>query len=211
MVTTIFIVVTVIVSILSFGQNEFLPQSLSHPEWFHHLKFNAYMIVHKKQHYRLLTSGFIHGSSWHLIFNMLTLYFFGYFVEDCFNTVFGAKGEFVYALMYLLAIAVSSIPDLIKYKDHPEFSAIGASGAVSAVIFAAILFNPKLGICFFFIPIPIPGYIFGPLYLIYCQYMAKKNIDNIGHSAHFWGAVFGFVFPILLCPSLINYFLSYFS
>lgn len=210
MVTTIFIVVTVIVSILSFGQNEFLPQGISRPEWFHKLKFNAYMIVHEKQHYRLLTSGFIHGSSWHLIFNMMTLYFFGYFVEDCFNAVFGAKGEFFYALMYLLAIAVSSISDLIKYKDNPEFNAIGASGAVSAIIFAAILFEPTMGIYLFFIPIPIPGYIFGPLYLIYCQYMAKKNIDNIGHSAHFWGAVFGFFFPILLQPSLIYYLLSYF-
>lgn len=210
MVTTIFIVVTVIVSILSFGQNEFLPQGISRPEWFHKLKFNAYMIVHEKQHYRLLTSGFIHGSSWHLIFNMMTLYFFGYFVEDCFNAVFGAKGEFFYALMYLLAIAVSSISDLIKYKDNPEFNAIGASGAVSAIIFAAILFEPTMGIYLFFIPIPVPGYIFGPLYLIYCQYMAKKNIDNIGHSAHFWGAVFGFFFPILLQPSLIYYLLSYF-
>ena len=210
MVTTIFIVVTVIVSILSFGQNEFLPQGISRPEWFHKLKFNAYMIVHEKQHYRLLTSGFIHGSSWHLIFNMLTLYFFGYFVEDCFNAVFGAKGEFFYALMYLLAIVVSSLSDLIKYKDNPEFNAIGASGAVSAIIFAAILFEPTMGIYLFFIPIPIPGYIFGPLYLIYCQYMAKKNIDNIGHSAHFWGAVFGFFFPILLQPSLIYYLLSYF-
>lgn len=210
MVTTIIIIVTVIVSVLSFGQNEFLPQSLSHPEWFDKLKFNAYMIVHGKQHYRLLTSGFIHGSSWHLIFNMLTLYFFGYYVEDSFNIIFGAKGEFVYALMYLLAIVVSSLSDLIKHKDDPWFNAIGASGAVSAVIFAAILLDPKLGICFFFIPIPIPGYIFGPLYLIYCQYMAKKNIDNIGHSAHFWGAVFGFVFPILLCPTLFKLFLSYF-
>ncbi|MBO7505799.1 MAG: rhomboid family intramembrane serine protease [Paludibacteraceae bacterium] len=210
MVTTIIIIVTVIVSVLSFGQNEFLPQSLSHPEWFDKLKFNAYLIVHKKEHQRLLSSGFVHGSSWHLIFNMLTLYFFGYFVEDCFIEIFGAKGEFVYALMYLLAIVVSSLSDLIKHKDDPWFNAIGASGAVSAVIFAAILLDPKLGICFFFIPIPIPGYIFGPLYLIYCQYMAKKNIDNIGHSAHFWGAVFGFVFPILLCPTLFKLFLSYF-
>jgi membrane associated rhomboid family serine protease len=211
MVTTIIIIITTIISILSFGQLEMLPQSLCHPQWFDKLKFNAYLIKHKGEHYRMFTSGLIHGSTWHLLFNMLTLYFFGYFVEECFVAIFGeTKGELAYALMYVMAIGVSSVADYVKHKNDPYFNAIGASGAVSAVIFAAILLNPHLGICFFFIPIPIPGYIFGPLYLIYCQYMAKKNIDNIGHSAHFWGAVFGFIFPIFLSPKLLGYFISYF-
>ena len=119
-------------------------------------------------------------------------------------------GRVLYICFYISAIAISSISDLIRYKENYAYNAIGASGAVSAVLFACILMDPKVGIAFLFVPIPIPGYIFGPLYLLYCYYMAKKNVDNIGHSAHFWGAVYGILFPLMLKPQLINLFFNAF-
>lgn len=211
MITTLLIAITTLISIVSFQENNILPYSLTRPEWFDKLKFNAYMVWNKHDYYRLVSSGFIHGGWWHLIFNMMTLYFFGYFVENCFITIFDVHlGRFLYALMYILAIAVSSVSDLLKYRNMHYYNAIGASGAVCAVLFSAILFNPKMGIAFFFIPIPIPGYIFGPLFLLFCHYMAKRNADNIGHSAHFWGAIFGVIFPILLYPKIIIHFFNQF-
>ncbi|MCQ2976081.1 MAG: rhomboid family intramembrane serine protease [Bacteroidales bacterium] len=212
MITSLLLAFTTLISIVSFRENNnILPYSLQRPECFDKMKFNAYLVWYKRDYYRLISSGFIHGDWWHLIFNMMTLYFFGYNVENYFITIFDVNlGRFLYALMYFLAIAISSLSDLFKYRNMHYYNAIGASGAVCAVLFAAILFNPKMGIAFFFIPIPIPGFIFGPLFLLFCHYMAKKNADNIGHSAHFWGAIFGFLFPILLYPKIIFHFLNQF-
>lgn len=106
------------------------------------------------------------------------------------------------------ALAVSSIGDLVKYRDNWNYNALGASGAVSAILFASILFAPKMGIYIYLIPIPVPGYIFAPLYLLYCWYMAKRNMDNIGHTAHFWGAVYGLLFPIVCKPGILAFCLS---
>lgn len=211
MVTTFIIVITAIVSIAAFQEQNPLPYSMARPEWFDKLKFNAYMVWHRHDFFRLLTSGFVHGGWWHLAFNMLTLYFFGYLVEDTFIKIYGKViGEVLFAVFYLLAIVIASLSDLFKYREQPYYNAIGASGAVSAIIFASILIMPKIGIAFFFIPIPIPGFVFGPLYLLYCHYMAKRGADNIGHSAHFWGAVFGFVFPIIIYPPLFQNFINQF-
>ena len=142
---------------------------------------------------------------------MLTLYFFGTNTELWFQEAWGKTiGAVLYVLMYVSAIAVSSLADLKKYRNEPRYNALGASGAVSAVLFASVLFDPMMGIYIYLIPIPIPGFVFAPLYLLYCWWMAKRNKDNIGHSAHFWGAVYGFVFPIICMPSLVNHFLSHF-
>ena len=193
------IVITSLVSILCFTGT--LP--------FDRLKFSAYDIWHRRKWYRMLSYGLIHGGWGHLLFNMLTLYFFGEVVEKYFGAAFGEPvGVILYVVLYVSAIAVSTIGDLVKYRDDPYYSAVGASGAVSAILFASILFEPKMGIYIYFIPIPIPGYIFAPLYLLYCWWAARKNADNIGHSAHFWGAVYGLVFPLLLRPDLIVHFLS---
>ena len=157
----------------------------------------------------MLSYGLVHGGWGHLLFNMLTLYFFGDVVEKYFQAAFGpGTGIILYLLLYVSAIAVSTIGDLVKYKDEPHYSAVGASGAVSAILFASILFEPKMGIYMYFIPIPIPGYIFAPLYLLYCWWAAKRNMDNIGHSAHFWGAVYGLVFPLICNPQIFHHFLS---
>ena len=197
-VTLILILITVAVSLYCFFK-----------EGIHTLKFNAYDVWHNKQWYRMFTYGFVHGGWGHLFFNMLTLFFFGDVVEKYFKAAFGdALGIILYLVLYTSAIIVSTIGDLIKYKDDPGYNAVGASGAVSAILFAAILFEPRMGIYIFMIPIPVPGFIFAPLYLLYCWYMAKRNIDNIGHSAHFWGALYGLLFPLVCRPSIFLYFIN---
>ncbi len=201
------IIGTVVISLAAFERGSIMPESLQRPEWTDKFKFNAYLVWQKHQYYRMLSYGLVHADYWHLLFNMLTLYFFGDFVESCFRMVFGMpKGTLVYVLMYISAIAVSTSIDLVRHKDNPGYNAVGASGAISAVIFAAIFFNPTMRISLMFIPIPTPGWLFGVLYLAYCFYMDKRGMDNIGHSAHFVGAVYGFLFPLIIKPSLIDVF-----
>ena len=202
MITVIIIAITCIVSILCFygtlNGNKLI--------------FNAYQVWHRKEWYRMLTSGMIHSGWGHLFFNMLTLFFFGRIVEQYFTAAFGGvPGAVLYVMLYVSALAISSLGDLVKYRDNWNYNALGASGAVSAVLFASILFAPKMGIYIYLIPIPVPGYIFAPLYLLYCWYMAKRNMDNIGHTAHFWGAVYGILFPIICKPDVLSFCLSQFS
>ena len=201
MITVVIIAITAIVSIIAFSKREMLNAML----------FNAYLVWNYRKIHRLFSHGLIHGSWGHLFFNMLTLYFFGTNTEQWFQAAWGNMwGAVLFVLMYVSAIAVSSLADLRKYRYEPKYNALGASGAVSAVLFASVFFDPMMGIYIYLIPIPIPGFIFAPLYLLYCQWMARRGGDNIGHTAHFWGAVYGFVFPLIFRPSLINHFLSYF-
>lgn len=202
MLTVIIIAITCIVSILCFNG------TLNGNK----LIFNAYQVWHRKEWYRMLTSGMIHSGWGHLFFNMLTLYFFGRVVEQYFSAAFGGVlGTVLYVVLYVSALAISSLGDLVKYRNNWNYNALGASGAVSAVLFASILFAPKMGIYIYLIPIPVPGYIFAPLYLLYCWYMAKRNMDNIGHTAHFWGAAYGILFPIICKPDVLSFCLSQFS
>ena len=202
MITVIIIAITCIVSILCFNG------TLNGNK----LIFNAYQVWHRKEWYRMLTSGIIHSGWGHLFFNMLTLYFFGRVVEQYFSAAFGGvPGAVLYVVLYVSALAISSLGDLVKYRDNWNYNALGASGAVSAVLFASILFAPKMGIYIYLIPIPVPGYIFAPLYLLYCWYMAKRNMDNIGHTAHFWGAVYVMLFPIICKPDVLSFCLSQFN
>ena len=202
MITVIIIAITCIVSILCFNG------TLNGNK----LIFNAYQVWHRKEWYRMLTSGIIHSGWGHLFFNMLTLYFFGRVVEQYFSAAFGGVlGAVLYVMLYVSALAISSLGDLVKYRNNWNYNALGASGAVSAVLFASILFAPKMGIYIYLIPIPVPGYIFAPLYLLYCWYMAKRNMDNIGHTAHFWGAVYGILFPIICKPDVLSFCLSQFN
>ena len=195
MVTVIIIAITCLVSILC------LTGTLNG----NRLLFNAYSVWHRKEWHRMLSHGLVHGGWGHLLFNMLTLYFFGSVVEQYFALAFGKTiGIVLYVVLYVSAIAVSSIWDLVKYRDDWNYNAVGASGAVSAILFASILFEPKMGIYIFLIPIPVPGYIFAPLYLLYCWYI---NMDNIGHTAHFWGAVYGLLFPLVCRPDFFQHFL----
>lgn len=187
--TIVIIIITCVVSIL-FNEGMLKQRSLL---------FNAYHVYYGHQWYRLFTHGFIHAGYVHLLFNMVTLYYFGPVVETCLAYYFGyTTGIGLFVFLYLSAIAVSCVGDLVKNHDNPYYNALGASGAVSAVLFSAIFFAPTLGISIMFIPISIPAFLFGPLYLWYCWYMAKQQRDNIGHLAHFSGAVYGLLFSLAL-------------
>ncbi len=189
------IIITAVFSIVAF----------SRPELVYRYNFSPYQVIHRKQWYRIFTHALLHGSWEHLIINMIVLFSFGSALWKYFYIYMGDNMLWLFLGVYISGILVSSIPSLIKEKNNYNYSAIGASGAVSAVTFACIFFDP-LNKIYFFGVLPIPGILFGVLYLGYSYYMGKKNVDNIGHDAHFWGAVYGFIFPILLKPSLFSSF-----
>ena len=199
--TVIIIIITALISITAFSNDKL----------FSKLQFNPYQVYHRKEWYRLLSHGFLHANWTHLIVNMLVLFMFGTAAENWFRQLeyegFIKMYKLIYVVFYLVAIVISSLVSLFKYKDNVWYNSVGASGAVSAVLFFNIFFNPweKL---YVYALIPVPGIILGAGYLIYSQYMSKKNIDNINHDAHFVGAVFGFLFPLILNYRLINHFLS---
>ncbi len=198
MITYLIIATVCLVTISAFSKREV----------YFKLMFNPYQVKHSNQWYRFISHAFVHADWSHLLFNMLTLFFFGVFVEAAFAHYFGEKATFLYVSEFILASIISSVPSFLKHKDNYSYNAVGASGAVSAILFTSILFNPLNKIYIFFIPIGIPAFIFGIFYLAYSAYMSKKNIDNIGHDAHFWGAVFGFVFPLALKPTLFVDFVN---
>jgi len=200
--TIYLIILTIATSIYAFTNQEI----------FNKLKFTPYIIHgNKSQWYRFFSYGFIHADWMHLFINMFVLYSFGKLDEQYFNLYFSIKAHYFFILMYVGAIFSSVIPSFEKHKNNISYSAVGASGAVSAVVFSCILFNPTMKLYLFFIPIGIPSVIFGILYLAYSAYMSRKNVDNIGHDAHFYGAVFGLAFTIILKPKLVNLFLDQIS
>ena len=143
---------------------------------------------------------------------MITLYFFGPYAEQYFLQHFGnPAGKFVYLGLYIVAIVVSAIPSYVKHNSNIYYRSLGASGAVSAILFAAILIDPLTSLIIIPIPIPIPAWLFGPLYLLYSAYMSRKGGDNIGHDAHFMGAVFGLAATVILIPSTFARFLEQLS
>jgi len=150
----------------------------------------------------------VHAGWAHLLINMFVLYSFGAFVEDALQMYFGGRGLLYYTMLYVGGILFSTLWDFGKFKNDPYYNAVGASGAVSAVVFASILLNPGSSIFLFPIPFPLPSWVFGIVYLIYSAYMGKKGIDNIGHSAHFWGAVYGIVLTIVLVPGVVSNFFA---
>lgn len=167
---------------------------------------NPYAVAKQGQYYRLITSGFLHADLSHLLFNMLSLYFFGGAAEQIFATLFPGIGGVVLAVFYLVAIVVSDIPTLIKYKNDSRYNSLGASGGVSAILFATIMLYPLMSIYFFFIPIPIPGFIFAILYLGYSYYASRQGSSGINHDAHLYGALFGLLFIIVTYPPAIGEF-----
>lgn len=182
--------------------------AFNNPDLFYKCKHWPYQEARNGEYYRWLTSGFLHGDYMHLLFNMITLYFFGGAVEEWFEVLFPELGRVLYLFFYLIAIVAASLATFYKFRDTPSFASIGASGAVSAILFAGILIMPTMGIYIMFIPIPIPGFIYGIFYLWYSSREAQRGGDGIDHTAHFYGAVFGFLFPLVLKPVLIISFLA---
>ncbi len=160
-------------------------------------------IDRRRQYDRLLTHGFIHADWMHLIFNMVTLYSFGQVMERYFSARIGPAG---YLLFYLSAVVIAILPTYMQHRHDPQYRSLGASGAVSAVLFASILLDPWMGIYLFLIPIPVPAFIFGGLYIGYSMWMDKRGGDNINHSAHLWGALYGVMFTLLQQPEMAGQF-----
>jgi membrane associated rhomboid family serine protease len=195
--TIILIAITVAVSYAAFKSPKLMDQ----------LQFNASKIYHRHEYHRLVTHAFIHANWEHLLVNMIVLFSFGQAIEAYFKYNFGNNAILDYVLLYFGGILVSNIYALIKHRNNYFYNSVGASGAVSAVLFAAIFFDPWQPILFFMI-LPIPGIIFAGLYLVYSYQMSMKQKDNVAHDAHFLGALFGFIFPILLNPQLFETFLD---
>jgi membrane associated rhomboid family serine protease len=196
--TIIIIGITAIISVLAFQQTQL----------FEKLKFNAWDIHHRKEWHRFLSYGLIHADWMHLLINMFVLYSFGRIVEEIFIQYFDLRGYIYFILLYAGGIAFSTLVDFAKYKNDVHYNAVGASGAVSAVVFSSIILFPSGKIFLFMIPVGIPAPIFGILYLIYSAYMARRGGTNIGHSAHFWGAIFGIVYTVALKPAFILNFIE---
>lgn len=193
--TTILVVITVIISFLALNNDQLMGK----------LIFNPYQIKHRGQWYRFITSGFIHADWWHLIINMLVLFSFGKAVEFYYDAAFGEKGRFYFILLYFGALLISVTSSYAGNKNNPGYNALGASGAVSAVTFAAIMFNPMAKIYIWGI-IGFPGIILGIIYIGYSYYMGRRGGDQINHDAHLWGAVYGALFTVLLKPAILGHF-----
>jgi membrane associated rhomboid family serine protease len=202
--TLIIVIVTSVISILAFYSENLMSR----------LIFNPYQVVHRKEWWRLLSHGFLHADWVHLIVNMLVLYSFGRNVESWINQLrvedYIKSPILTYSLLYFGGIIISTVPTLIKQRNNYMYNSVGASGAVSAVVFTSIFFSPMDKI-YFFGAIPIPGIIFAVIYLIYSSYMSRRGKDNINHDAHFAGAVFGFIFPVFIDFDMISHFVNAFK
>lgn len=199
-ITYIIIGLTTVVSFYAFQR----PAVLSS------LMMNPYYTDRRQQYYRFVTSGFIHKDHMHLLWNMFSLYFFGTAIERQFQFQFGQAGAFYFIALYVLAIVVSDIPTFFKHKDQPGYNSLGASGGVSAVIFAFIIFQPLADICLYF-ALCLPGFILGGLYILFSWYQGRKSNDNINHDAHLYGALFGLIFCVVIAPSSIGHFFEQIS
>ncbi|MBD80786.1 MAG: rhomboid family intramembrane serine protease [Crocinitomicaceae bacterium] len=197
-ITLLIIVATALVSISGFSNRTL----------FHKLDFSPYQVMQRKEWYRLVSHVLLHGDWMHLFVNMFVLFSFGNIVERSFPMLFDGRGTFYYLLLYVGGAAFASIPALKRYGNNPNYTAIGASGAVAAVLFTSIILLPTSKIYVMFIPIGIPAYLFGPLYIGLEYYLDKRGGGRIAHDAHYWGALFGLVFPIALKPALFLEFIG---
>lgn len=153
--------------------------------------------VRRGEQVRMLSSGFLHVDQLHLFFNMFTLYFFA-------NPVIMYLGQTQFVIIYFGSLLFGNLLTYYFHKDEYYYSAVGASGAVTGVLYAAILLNPDMKLYMFFIPVPIPAYLFGIGYLLYSIYGMKKSVGNIGHDAHFGGAIGGYVITLAMATWLFK-------
>jgi membrane associated rhomboid family serine protease len=193
MLTYALIAITVLVSWLAFERPRLLDRLILWPP----------AIDRKKQFDRLLTHGFIHADWQHLLFNMITLFFFGRFAEQVITGLIGPIG---FIAFYLSAIVIAILPTYLRHRHDAHYRSLGASGAVSAVLFAFILINPWSLIFIFFLP--VPAILYGVFYVGYSFWMDRKGTDNTNHSAHLSGAIYGVLFMLLMEPRIAGVFLQ---
>lgn len=196
-VTFVMIAVTAITSWAAF----------SRPAWIQMMIMNPYRVHGQHEYYRLLTSGFIHGNFAHLLWNMFTFYFFGRVVEVYFGYIFGHPGIVYFIMLYLMGIVVSEIPTYLKRRHDPGYNSLGASGGVSAVVFASIILQPTADICFYFV-LCLPGFLLGAAFLVWSYYNSKKPNSQINHEAHIYGALFGILYCVILYPGSVPLFIE---
>ena len=189
-VASFIFIVTIIGSLFAFSNEELYGKLMMHP----------YSVYRRKNVFTLITSGFIHKDWMHLFFNMLSYYFFAFALERII-------GHWQFGVLYFVSMVLSDLPSVVKHKEDYWYHSLGASGAISAVLFSYILFSPMTTLMIMPLPIPIPAIIFGPLYLIYCSYASKYSRDNINHDAHLFGALSGLMITIALYPKVVPFFL----
>lgn len=196
--TTIIIVITVLTSFAAWRDSSLM----------YKLIHNPYTVERNKEYWRLLTCGFIHADYIHLAFNMYSFYLFGGFIEQYFDYLFGAKANAYFLGLYLVGIVVANIPDFLQKRNFANYNSLGASGGVSAVVFCSIILNPLSKLMIFPIPVPMPAYIFAGLYVAYSVYMNRRQMDNVNHLAHLWGAAWGVLFIVLAEPNALSQFVE---
>ncbi len=195
-ITLIIIIVTVLVSMAA----------LNNQQLFSNLLFQPFVMHESKDWFRFISHGFVHGSVMHLLVNMYVLWMFGTAVEDAYGALTGRDPALPYLILYLGGIILSSLPGYFKHRHDPNYRAVGASGATSAVVFSFILLHPDTKLMLIFLPIPMAAWIFGGLYLVYEWYMSKKGQGNIAHDAHYFGALYGIAFTAILGPHVVSHF-----
>jgi len=186
-ITLYITLITVVVSIAAMYNETLMDKLIFHP----------YTVHQHKEWYRFFTSGLIHADFMHLAFNMFSFYMFGDYVEQYFTMIFGASGGTFFIILYISSLLICLIPTYLNHYKQYHYQSLGASGAVSAIVFAGIFLQPTMQIGFFIIPPIIPGFIFGPIYLALTAYLSKKGQSGINHSAHLWGSIYGVVFLIV--------------
>ena len=191
--TIVIVAITVLVSWRAFNDRALMERMILWPP----------AVERRRQYDRLLGYGFVHADWMHLLFNMITLWSFGTAVERVFSEWITPVG---YVLFYLSAIVVSILPTYITHRNDANYRSLGASGGVSAVLFAFILFDPWSTLIIFPIPVPIPAFLFAILYVGYSIWMDRRGRDNVNHSAHLWGAAYGLLFTVLLEPKVLAHF-----
>ncbi len=191
--TLIIIAITCLVSFAAFSDPNLLRRLILWPP----------AVERDKQYYRLITYGLIHADGQHLLFNMITLYFFGRAMEDFYALYLGPLG---FAIFYVGGLVISILPTFIANRNNSSYRSLGASGGVSAVLFAFILLHPWSKIIVFVVP--MPALVYAILYIVYSIYMDQRRSDNVNHSAHLWGAAYGIAFTVVMEPRVISVFLN---
>lgn len=190
-VASVIFAFTILTSIWAFSNDNVYAQMILHP----------YSVWRGEKRYTVITSGFIHNDWMHLFFNMMSYYFFAFMLE-------AELGHWQFGLLYFASLILSDLPTVYKHKNDEWYHSLGASGAVSAVIFSYILFHPLDKLTILPLPIGIPSVLFGVIYLFYCNYASKYSRDNINHDAHLFGALSGLLITIALNPHIVSSFLA---
>ena len=191
--------ITILIILVTVGISLYASENLSLK---HKMMFNPAKVHYSNEWYRMFSHAFIHADFIHLGVNMFVLYFFGRNIEFLFSRYFEGMGSIYFIILYVGGIIFATLPALRKHKDNPIYNSLGASGAVSAVLFSAILLRPA-DTLYIYAAIPIPAFLFGVLYISYEMYMNKRGRTNIAHDAHLLGAVFGVLFTIILSPKFV--------